>query len=198
MPTCLNKEMTGIVSITWQMTNDHTTITNAASYSMREESILIIFTWTRWFFLHAYTGLLVNTTMIALFACRRLDQNGNGGANADNNKSWPKSLIVSDYGRIRYYNRILLKFGCTPITNVISNTYCTVSIIPYWELKHRANPNIHRTPRWFALVATCKSIALTTRPYFPKYSCSTRFSSWDLWVMSLTSLLCTTEQMLEL
>jgi hypothetical protein len=52
-------------------------------------------------FLLAYAGLLVNATMIALFACRRLDQNGNGGANANNNKSWSKSLIVSDYGRIR-------------------------------------------------------------------------------------------------
>ncbi len=56
-----------------------------------------------WRFLHAYAGLLVHATMIALFACRRLKQNGNGGANADNNKSWPKSLIVSDYSRILYY-----------------------------------------------------------------------------------------------
>jgi hypothetical protein len=54
--------------------------------------------------LHAYAGLLVNATMIALFACWSLDQNGNGGANANNNKSWPKSLMVSDYGRIWYYN----------------------------------------------------------------------------------------------
>ncbi len=90
---------------------------------------------------------MVDATMIALFGCRRLDQNGNGGANADNNKSWPKSLIVSDYGRIRYYNRILLKIGHASITNVISNTYCTISVIPYWELMHRADPNIHRTPR---------------------------------------------------
>ena len=52
--------------------------------------------------MHAYAGLLVNATMIALFACQRLEQNGNGGANA-NNKSWPKSLIVSDYSRIQYY-----------------------------------------------------------------------------------------------
>ncbi len=124
----------------------HTTITNAALYSMKEESILIVFTWTSWRFLHAYAGLLVNAKMIALFACQRLDQNGNGGANADNNKSWPKSLIVSDYGRIRYYNRILLKSGRAPITNVISNTYHTVSIILYLELTHQANPNIHRTP----------------------------------------------------
>jgi hypothetical protein len=48
-------------------------------------------------FLRAYAGLLVNATLIALFACCRLEQNGNGGANANNNKSWPKSLIVSDY-----------------------------------------------------------------------------------------------------
>jgi hypothetical protein len=58
-----------------------------------------------------------------------------------------KNLIVSDYGRIRYYNWILLKMGRAPITNVISNTYCTVSVIPYWELMHQANPNIHCTLR---------------------------------------------------
>ncbi len=125
----------------------HTTITNAASYLMREESIWLVFTWTSWRFLHVYAGLLVDATMIALFACQRLDQNGNGGANADNNKSWPKSLIVSDYGRIRYYNWIHLKFGRAPITNMISDTYCTVSVIPYWELTDKANPNIHHTPQ---------------------------------------------------
>jgi hypothetical protein len=65
--------------------------------------------------------------MIALFGCRRLDQNSNCRANANSNKSWPKSLIVSDYGRIWYYNWILLKIGHAPITNWISNTYCTVS-----------------------------------------------------------------------
>ncbi len=96
--------------------------------------------------MHAYTGLLVDAMMIALFACRRLDQNGNGGANAVNNKSWPKSLIVSDYGRIEYYNWILLKIGRAPITNVISDTYCTINVIPYWELMHQANPNIYCTP----------------------------------------------------
>jgi hypothetical protein len=114
---------------------------------MKEESILIVFTWTSLRFLRAYAGLLVNAKMIALFACRRLDQNSNGGANANKYKSWPKSLIVSDYGRIRYYNRILLKFGRAPITNVISNTYRAVSVIPYWELMHGENPNIHRTLR---------------------------------------------------
>ncbi len=86
--------------------------------------------------MHAYAGLLVDAMMIALFACQRLDQNDNGRANADNNKSWPKSLIVSDYGRIRYYNRILLKIGRALITNVINGTYCTISVIPYWELMH--------------------------------------------------------------
>jgi hypothetical protein len=124
----------------------HTTITNAASYSMREESILMVFTWTSWRFLRAYAGLLVDATMITLLGCRRLDQNDNGGANADNNKSWPKSLIISDYGRIWYYNQTLLKIGRTPITNVISDIYCTVSKIRYWELTHQANPNIHHTP----------------------------------------------------
>ncbi len=125
----------------------HTTITNAALYSIREVSIFIEFTWANWRFLCAYTGHLVDAMMIALFACRRLDQNGNGRANINNNKSWLKSLIVSDYGRIWYYNWILLKIGRAPITNVISNTYCTISIIPYWELTHQANPNIHHTPQ---------------------------------------------------
>jgi hypothetical protein len=53
--------------------------------------------------LRAYAGLLVDAMMIALFACRRLEKNGNDRANAGNNKSWPKSLIVSDYSRIQYY-----------------------------------------------------------------------------------------------
>jgi hypothetical protein len=88
---------------------------------MREESILIVFTWTSQRFLHVYAGLLVDATMIALFACWRLDQNGNGGANANNNKSWPKSLIISDYDRIRYYNQILQKIGRAPITNAKCN-----------------------------------------------------------------------------
>ncbi len=70
---------------------------------MREESILIVFTWTSWRFLRVCAGLLVKATMIALFACQRLEQNGNGGANTDNNKSWPESLIISDYSRIQYY-----------------------------------------------------------------------------------------------
>jgi hypothetical protein len=84
--------------------------------------------------------------VIALFACRWLEQNGNGGANADNNKSWLKSLILSDYGRIQYYELDPPKLGCAPITNMIRNTYRTVSVKPYWELMHGANPNIHHTP----------------------------------------------------
>jgi hypothetical protein len=55
----------------------HTTTTNTASYLMRDESILIGFTWTTWKNFHAYAGLLVDAMMIALFACRRLEQNGN-------------------------------------------------------------------------------------------------------------------------
>ncbi len=125
----------------------HTTITNAALYSMREESILIVFIWTSWRFLHVFAGHLVDAMMIALVVCRRLDQNSNCRANANNNKSWSKSLIVCDYGRIWYYNWILLKIGRALITNVICNTYRTVSVIPYWELTHQANPNIHCTPR---------------------------------------------------
>ncbi len=120
----------------------HRTITDTASYSMREENILLLFPWTSWRFLHAYAGLLVNATMIALFACQRLEQNGNGRANANNNKSWPKSPIVSDYSRIRYHNQILLKIGRPPITNMTRN-----NVIPYWELTYWANPNIHCTPR---------------------------------------------------
>jgi hypothetical protein len=86
--------------------------------------------------LHVYAGLLVDATMIALFACQWLEQNGNGGANADNNKSWLISLIVSDYGRIQYYESNPPKIGRAPITNVISDTYHTVSVKPYWELTH--------------------------------------------------------------
>ena len=125
----------------------HTTITDTASYLMREESILIGFTWTNWRFLCDYADLLVDATMIALFACWRHDQNGNGGANADNNKSWLKSLIVSDYGRIQHYKLDPPKIGLASITNVISNTYRTISVNPYWEPTHQANPNVHRTPR---------------------------------------------------
>jgi hypothetical protein len=63
--------------------------------------------------------------------------------------------MVSDYGRIWYYDWILLKFGHAPITNVISDTYHTIGMILYWELTHQANPNIHCTPGYFALAATC-------------------------------------------
>ncbi len=89
-----------------------------------------------WRFLRAYAGLLVDVTMIALFACRRLKQNGNEGANADNNKSWPKSLIVSDYSRIQYYKLDPPKIGRAPITNVISSTYHTISVKLYCKLAH--------------------------------------------------------------
>jgi hypothetical protein len=112
---------------------------------MREEKILILFTWTSRRFLRAYAGLLVDAMMIALFACRWLEQNGNSGANANNNKSWPKILIVSDYGRIQYYKLDPPKIGCALITSMISDTYCTVSVKPCWELTHQANPNIHHT-----------------------------------------------------
>jgi hypothetical protein len=69
--------------------------------------------------------------MIALFACRRLEQNGNDRANANNNKLWPKILIISDYSRIQYYKLDPPKIGHDPITNVISNTHRTVSVKPY-------------------------------------------------------------------
>jgi hypothetical protein len=93
-----------------------------------------------------YAGLLVDAMIIDLFACWRLKQNVNGGANAGNNKSWLKSLIVSDYSRIQYYKLDPPKIGCAPITNVISNTYRTISVKLYWELTHQANPNINCTP----------------------------------------------------
>ena len=100
-----------------------------------------------WRFMCAYADLLVNCTMIALFACRRLEQNGNGGANANNNKHGQKAWSSLTTVGSSTTNLILLKIGRAPITNVISNTYHTVSIIiPYWELMHQANPNIHHTP----------------------------------------------------
>jgi hypothetical protein len=34
--------------------------------------------------------------MIALFAYQRLEQNGNGGANANNLKSWPVLGLLAD------------------------------------------------------------------------------------------------------
>ncbi len=48
------------------------------------------------------------------------------------------------------------KIGHAPIINMISESYCTVSVKPYWELTHQVNPNIHHTPQQFALAATCK------------------------------------------
>jgi hypothetical protein len=69
--------------------------------------------------------------MIALFAYRRLKQNGNGGANTGNNQSWPKRLIVSNYSRIQYYKMDPPKIGRAPITNVIRHTYHTVSVRLY-------------------------------------------------------------------
>ncbi len=70
------------------------------------------------------------------------------------NKRWQQQIMAEKPDRLwlqcriqyRTTNWILLKIGHAPITNVISNTYCIVSVIPYWELTHRANPNIHRTP----------------------------------------------------
>jgi hypothetical protein len=44
-------------------------------------------------------------------------------------------------------NWIPLKIGRAPITDMISDTYHTVSVKPYWELTHQENPNIHCTPR---------------------------------------------------
>ncbi len=71
-------------------------------------------------------------------------------SNADNNRSWQRRLIVSNYGWIQYhvldppYFRVQ-NWGALLVTNVIRNTYCTMGINPYWALTHWANPN-HRTP----------------------------------------------------
>ncbi len=100
----------------------HTTITDTAFYSMREESILIGFNWTSWRFLHAYTGLMVNATMIALFACRRLKQNGNEGATPTTinhgRKAWSSLTTVGSSTT----NWILLKFSALQsLTWLVSN-----------------------------------------------------------------------------
>jgi hypothetical protein len=39
------------------------------------------------------------------------------------------------------------EIGRAPVTNMISNTYRTISVNPYWELMHLANPSIHHTPQ---------------------------------------------------
>jgi hypothetical protein len=57
-----------------------------------------------------------------------------------------KKPDLSDYSRIQHYKLDTPKVGRAPITNVISDTYCTISIKLYWELMHQANPNIYCTP----------------------------------------------------
>jgi hypothetical protein len=102
------------------------------------EGELKVFACVRWSFGQCYYDRFV-----CLLEART---NGNGGANADNNKSCLKSLILSDYSRIQYYKLDPPKIGCNPITNVISYTHHTVSVKLYWELTHQANPNIYCTP----------------------------------------------------
>jgi hypothetical protein len=72
--------MTHLVSIMQQTANDvDCTQPSPVQHCilMREESIFIGFTWTSYRFLCAYTGLLFDALIIALFACLRLKQNGN-------------------------------------------------------------------------------------------------------------------------
>ncbi len=59
----------------------------------------IAFAWTNWRFLHAYTGLLVNATMVAVFAWTKRQW----GSNANGKRLWQKRLIVSDYSKIQYH-----------------------------------------------------------------------------------------------
>ncbi len=89
----------------------HTTITDTVSYLMREESILIGFTWTSWRFLHACAGLFVDATMIALFACWRLEQNGNEGAMPTTTNHGQKAWLSLTTVGSSTANWILLKFG---------------------------------------------------------------------------------------
>jgi hypothetical protein len=42
----------------------------------------------------------------------------------------------SNYSRIQNYKSDFPKIGRAPIPNVISNTYRTVRVKPYWELTH--------------------------------------------------------------
>jgi hypothetical protein len=39
------------------------------------------------------------------------------------------------------------EIGHALVAKMISNTYCTISVNPYWELMHQANPSIHHTLR---------------------------------------------------
>ncbi len=64
-----------------------------------------------WIFLRAYTGFLVDATMIALFACQRLKQNGIEGATRTTaNHGWKAWSSLTTVG-FSTTNRILLKLG---------------------------------------------------------------------------------------
>ncbi len=80
----------------------HTTITNTALYSMREESFLIGFTWTSW---------RVDATMMALFACRRLEQNSNEGATPTTTNHGQKAWLSLTTVGSSTTHEILLKLG---------------------------------------------------------------------------------------
>jgi hypothetical protein len=137
IPTSLDTKMMHLVSIMQQMTNDadRTQPSPIQHYiSMREESILIGFTWTTWRSSREYTCLLVNATMIALFACWGLKQNGNEEPTLTTTNHGQKHLSSLTTIRSSTTYWILLKIGHASITNVISNTYPTISVSPYWEL----------------------------------------------------------------
>ncbi len=113
VPTSLNKKWQILYPSCdkWQWCRSHTTITNTALYLRRDESILIELTWTSWRFLRAYAGLLVNATMVSLFACQRLKQNGNEGAMpTTTNHSQKAWLYLTTVGSTTT-NQILLKLG---------------------------------------------------------------------------------------
>jgi hypothetical protein len=86
------------------------------------------FACVRWSFGQAY-----NDSFVCLLEAQTKWQLG---SNANNKKSWLKRLIVSKYSRIQYFILDPPKTGHDSITNVISNTYRTISVNPYCELMH--------------------------------------------------------------
>ncbi len=93
----------------------------------------------------AYAGLLVDAMMIALFACRRLEQNGNEGAmpttTNHGRKAWSSLITVGSSTT----NRILLKLGVLE-----SLTWLATLIVPL-----RLPAILGLGPEPFVLVHTC-------------------------------------------
>jgi hypothetical protein len=144
------QKMMDLVSIMQQMTNDadRTQPSPIQHRTWWERKVFSIFTWTSWRFLHAYSVLLVDATMKVLLACWRGSTKPAMAAQTPTTtyhgqKAWSSLTTVESSTK----KLILLKIERAPIDNLISNTYCTVSVKLYWELTHWANPNIHRTPQ---------------------------------------------------